>query len=181
MCDEEIEVSATEKRGGHAAEPSLSRGEKQRAAALLRKVTRRRIERKRAIAARTIAWTWWRRQRGIKAPLQRPIPRCRWGHALAPESEFTKQAEYADRVIEFYKIYVKIFTKMNRGVPPLVGDCFAGEGGVSAGIERLGCTPVGMDLEFMERYVAKFGAAAFVRGSAIEGNLLERLGKLAVC
>ena len=57
-----------------------------------------------------------------------------------------------------------------------MGDGMCGEGGVSAGIVRLGCQPVGMDLEYMERYVAKFGEHAFVRGSVLSGRLQERLG-----
>ena len=52
--------------------------------------------------------------------------------------------------------------------------------GVSAGIARLGCQPVGMDLEYMERYVAKFGERAFVRGSVLRGRLQERLGGIHI-
>jgi hypothetical protein len=179
-CDDELQVSGTEGRQGGDRGGQESSGLR-RAAKLIQRVEQARVRRRRQNAARLLSWTAWRRRRGVYAPLQRPIPRCRWGTRLAADAEFDEQRQKAVKVLDFYKGYAAIFTKLNRGAPCKVGDGMCGEGGVSAGIVRLGCQPVGMDLEYMERYVAKFGERAFVRGSVLSGRLQERLGGSILC
>jgi site-specific DNA-cytosine methylase len=160
------------------AEEDMTTKQRREAAQRLQKVLRRRLERHRDTAARYIAWTWKRRRVGIFAPLQRPIPRCRWGTRLASDAEFAAQRARSKEVRAHYRTYTRIFRRMSKGASPVVGDLYCCEGAVSRAIERLGGVPRGMDLVRWPKYVEKFGEQAFVQGNVSAGRLRARLGRV---
>jgi len=99
-CDDELQVSGTEGRRGGDRGGQESSGLR-RAAKLIQRVEQARVRRRRQNAARLLSWTAWRRRRGVYAPLQRPIPRCRWGTRLAADAEFDEQRQKAVKVLDF--------------------------------------------------------------------------------
>ena len=59
----------------------------------------------------------WRARRGVRWPRVTPVPRCRWGTVAATEADFQAQQEKADAVLEHWRWYTVIFTRLAKRAP----------------------------------------------------------------
>jgi hypothetical protein len=170
------------------------------AASTLKRILKRRCERKRDMAVRLLQWTWRRRrglirqcslgsqrkwireapccnpnQHGIRWPMLRPVPRCLYGTNLASTEDFAAQKALSDAVLAHWGIYSRIFQRLEKN-QFLVGDLCCSEGGQSLGAEALGCSVKGMDIIDQPRWKARFGEDNFVLGSVLSEKDLNTMG-----
>ena len=103
--------------------------------------------------------------------------RCGGGANLATPADFEAQRERAEKMLQWYELYVTILKRLQDGITPMVLNSFCGGGGSSEGVRRAGGVSVGLDSEPQADYARKFGEQTFVRGDATSWALLADLQK----
>ena len=92
---------------------------------------------------------------------------------MASADEFVAQAERAERVLRWDCEHVSLLTRLRSGRQPIILDLFCAGGAVSLGVSRLACAPVGVDIEEQPSYVERLGEDRFVRGDALDRDVLR--------
>ena len=116
-------------------------------------------------------------RRGKGRVWRRPMHRCGGGENLATDEEFESQKQRAERMLQWYELYVTILRRVRSGVDPMVLSSFCGGGGSSEGVRRSGGVSVGLDNELQADYKRKFGDQTFVQGDATSWSQIGDLCK----
>ena len=102
---------------------------------------------------------------------------CQHGRNLAGDLEFESQRRLANKMLDWYSIYVAIYRRLCSGDVPCMVQGFCGAGGASEGAKRCGVDSVGIDLYDQADYKARFGDDHFVMGDATSRSLLVSVCK----
>jgi len=148
-------------------------------ARFLQRYFKRKVKAARAVAKRLgAAYVSPWRHGGLRAigPVRVDVamPRCQ-GHSFmhATDADFAEQKALAEKVMDWYRPYVDILTRINKAKPGIV-HAFCGGGGCSEGGARAGLSGHNIDKHYQPDVVNRFGKDNFTQGEATVKGELER-------
>ena len=148
-------------------------------ARFLQQYFRRKVSAAQAVAKRlkAVYMSPWRRG-GLRAigPVRANVamPRCQSrGFKHATDADFAEQKVLAEKVMDWYRPYVDILTRLNKVKPGIV-HAFCGGGGSSEGGARAGLSGHNIDKNVQPDVVNRFGEATFTQADAVDKGELER-------
>ena len=108
----------------------------------------------------------------VRVDVARPACQGR-GFAHATEGDFAAQKAQAEKVMDWYRQYVDILTRLMKARPGIV-HAFCGGGGCTEGAARAGLTGHNIDKHPQPDIVRRFGVGSFTQAEATVLGELER-------